>query len=228
MAPEAIRGKRGAGTKACLQAINYCKGEGQGHKVEFLFNPNKFSVSRNVQWQAGDQKGVGIPDLEFVRGEGRTLSMELFVDTYEEGLDARTFIKQLELMTQPDKRNGGNDGKPDPPKVRFHWGELSLFAAVIKSLNVTYTLFHDNGWPARATVSLTLQEVKDPLERQNPTSGGEPGRRTHRVLAGETLDLIAFKELDDARHWRHLAEINNLSDPLALKPGQHLIVTPPG
>jgi len=153
--------------------------------------------------------------------------MERLGDTYDDDLDAREFIKRLELMTQPDKRNGGNDGKPDPPKVRFQWGKLSLFAAVIKSLNVTYTLFHDNGWPARATVSLTLQEVKDPLERQNPTSGGEPGRRTHRVLAGETLDLIAFKELDDARHWRHLAEINNLSDPLALKPGQHLIVTPP-
>lgn len=218
---------RGATTKAYLEAINYCKGHGVGHRVEFLFNPNKFTISHSLRWNPGKQVGVGLPEMDFVHGEGRTLSMELFVDTYESGKDARDFIKELEVFTEPDPRNVGEDAKPDPPKIRFGWGQVKLFAAVIKSLNITYTLFHDDGRPARATVSLSLQEVKDPLGPQNPTSGGEPGRRSHLVLPGETLDLIAYHELGDARHWRHLAEINDLTNPLAIRPGQRLIVTPP-
>ena len=65
------------------------------------------------------------------------------------------------------------------------------------------------------------------LGKQNPTSGGEPGLRSHLVLPGETLDLIAYRELGSAQHWRHIAERNGIDDPWALRPGQRLLVAPP-
>jgi hypothetical protein len=203
--------------------------EGSKGKVEFMFNPSKYRVSRSISWQPGKQKGVDVPEMEFVRGEGRTLSLELFVDTYESGGNAQDFVKKLEALTEVDPANEKNDKKRRPPQVRFGWGaQPPQFKAVIKSLSVTYTLFHSDGRPARATVTVDLQEVKDALGPQNPTSGGEPGRRSHMVLPGETLDIIAYQELGDARHWRHIAEINGLDNPFAIRPGQSLVVTPVG
>ena len=40
-------------------------------------------------------------------------------------------------------------------------------------------------------------------------------------------DLIAFRELGAAHHWRHIAESNGIDDPWALRPGQRLVVGPP-
>ena len=89
-----------------------------------------------------------------------------------------------------------------------------------------YTLFHPDGRPARATVSLQLQEWPDKPEATNPTSMGSGGLRTHRVVAGETLDLIAYDELGAASRWPYIAELNNLDDPLSITPGQYLVVAP--
>src|SRR6185503_17372824 len=101
-----------------------------------------------------------------------------------------------------DDGNKKDSGKARPPRVEFHWANgPSPFPAVIKSLNVTYTMFHSDGRPARATVAVTLQEVSKIAKAQNPTSMGHAGMRSHRVVAGETLDLIAYQELGSAERW---------------------------
>ncbi len=97
---------------------------------------------------------------------------------------------------------------------------------MITGLNVNYTLFHESGKPARATVNLTLQEWPDKPPPTNPTSIGAGGMRTHRVLGAETLDTIAYQELGAASRWRYLAELNDIDNPLAIEPGQYLVVAP--
>ncbi len=53
-----------------------------------------------------------------------------------------------------------------------------------------------------------------------PASGG----RTHRVVAGETLDRIAARHYRDASQWRVIAEANGVLDPLDVRPGTLLAV----
>jgi nucleoid-associated protein YgaU len=55
---------------------------------------------------------------------------------------------------------------------------------------------------------------------------GSADIRAHRVIAGETLDLIAYNELGAAHRWKYIAELNNLDNPLAIKPGQYLVIAP--
>ena len=195
--------------------------------VPFMFNPSKFTVSRGISYQPGQQKGVDLPETEFVKGEARNTTLSLFVDEYESGGDANDFVKKLEELSRPHPANKEGANKPRPPRVKFGWGLHTILPkAVITNLSVAYTLFHPDGRPARATITVALQEVKDVKSRQNPTSGGEAGRRTHVVLPGETLDLIAYQELGDARHWRHIAEINAIDNAFAIVPGQSLVVAP--
>lgn len=200
--------------------------EPPGTTVFFMFNPSKYTVSRNIMWSPGNQKGVDVPDTDFVRGQGRTIKLELFADEYETGGTVLDFVEKLESLTLVNQANAKDGRKARPPQVLFGWGGAPKFKVVITSLNVTYTLFHPDGRPARATINLGLQEVKNVNGPQNPTSGGEPGRHTHVVLPGETLDLIAHQELGDARHWPHIAETNGVDNPFAIRPGQSLTIAP--
>jgi hypothetical protein len=199
-----------------------------GDKVSFLINPKEFSIKRQIEWKEGKQKGVDLPSAEFGSGKPRTLNLSIFADTYEKGTSVDEFVKKLEKLALVDASDSKPDKKRWPPYVRFGWGMLGpLFRAVITQFDVQYTMFFPNGVPARATITIALKEVKEEPPRQNPTSGGDGGRRSHRVLPGETLDLIAFLELGSASKWTHLAQINGIDNPFTLRPGELLVVTNP-
>lgn len=216
-------------TKAVLTALDPPNGD-----VTFQYNPTKYQVAKAIQWKAGDQKAADAPPLEFVAGAGRTVTMELIMDDYEgkdeDGKPAKTVVERVEQLnkfTLVDAGNAKDAAKARPPRVMFMWGnDYAKFKAVIKTLNVTYTLFHENGAPARATVSLTLQEWQDKPGAQNPTSMGSGDLRSHRVISGDTLDNIAYDELGSASRWKYVAELNNIDDPLSIQPGQHLVIAP--
>ena len=106
-------------------------------------------------------------------------------------------------------------------------GPERFFKGLIKSFAVKYKLFLDDGTPVRATADLTIVEVPDEPNGQNPTSAGATGLRSHTVLPGETLDLIAFRELGSARQWQHIAETNGIDDPWLLVAGSRLVIEPP-
>jgi nucleoid-associated protein YgaU len=210
--------------KAKLEALP----EDGGASVVLQFNPTKYQVQKALQWTPSKQKGANAPPLEFVQGQGRTISMEFIIDDYEQNAESVvTKVKDLTKLTLVEPSTSKDAAKARPPRVKFIWAnEHADFVAVVKSLNVTYTLFHESGKPRRATVSLSLQEWPDKPPGQNPTSMGSADIRTHRVIAGETLDMIAYNELGAAYRWKYIAELNNLDNPLAIKPGQYLVIAP--
>jgi len=111
----------------------------------------------------------------------------------------------------------------------FTWGKFSTFPAVITQVGQKFTLLLENVLPARATLSVTLQEVpkkaaKKRQQGQNPTSRAAGASRVRVVQMGDTIDLIAADELGDAGAWRRVAETNNLEDPRRLTPGQALLI----
>jgi nucleoid-associated protein YgaU len=114
-----------------------------------------------------------------------------------------------------------------PPLVKFIWGTVMSKMSYVEKVDVTYTFFRPDGTPLRAKVKLQLVEWHDKLLSlaQNPTTRSE-ARKTWVVTEGETLDWIAYQEYNDPAHWRHIAEVNNLDNPLDLHSGQILKLTP--
>lgn len=92
----------------------------------------------------------------------------------------------------------------------------------LERLDVEYERFDWTGVPVWAKVTMTLIEYTKPLPRQNPTSGGLPGRSRHLVSQGEGLVQIATSAYGTPRAWREVAEANRIDDPLRIKPGRLL------
>jgi nucleoid-associated protein YgaU len=218
-----IGGGNGAAKGGALQKAYIIALEPPAIRVEFPFNPKELRLDRAITWGTRDQGGVDAPQREYSRGEPRRFDVSIVVDEYERGGDVRLFVHQLEMLCEAHPANGRADSKPRPPYVRFGWGAMLLFLSIITKLNVHFTLFHPDGRPARASIDIGFDEVMEQLPGQNPTSAGA-ALHLHTVLPGETLDRIAYTELGDAALWRRIAEATGLDNPLAITPGQQLMI----
>lgn len=199
-----------------------------GEMVYCMVNPHEFTVTKSNQYTSGQVKGRNVPKIEFTQGGAQRLKMQLFFDTYAEGVDVRTHTQGLwDMMMISDSKKKQRSNKSEPPDVEFRWGRFS-FRAVIVNLSQKFTLFSQSGTPLRTVVDVTFQQVEDPenYPQQNPTSGAGPPLKTHIVQAGDRLDWIAHQVYGDATHWRLIADANGLSHPLRLKPGRQLVIPP--
>jgi nucleoid-associated protein YgaU len=130
-------------------------------------------------------------------------------------------------MVNPAKKDPKTK-KGQPPKVEFRWGTMWSFKAVVAQISQKFSMFLPDGTPVRATLDVTFKQVEDEglYPKQNPTSGGVPGHRSHTLKEGETLDWIAAQEYGQASHWRYIAEVNRIDNPQKLRPGTVISLPP--
>lgn len=208
-------------------------------EVVCMFNPKEYTFSKSNKWSEKTAKGKNVSHLEFGGGDPANLKLQLLFDTTEDhqiqgtgvvaGDDVRKATKGLwEMMKVSDQNKNPATKKGEPPHVQFKWGNLWSFEAVIESISQKFVLFKDDGTPLRAIVDVAFRQTKDEGQypKQNPTSGGGPNDRVRMISQGDRLSLIAFEEYGDARHWRYLADLNQIDDPLNLRPGQVIIIKP--
>lgn len=196
-------------------------------EVKVLFNPSEYSFSRQLNWSGLNVKGQNVTTIDFGGGEATTLTMQLFFDTYEERTDVRDVTDKIWKMSMIDAdTKQKKTGKGRPPLVRFVWGNLWSFKAVISSISQRFTLFLPNGMPVRAVLDVTFRQVEEASLKQNPTSGGGPPVKRRMVAPGDTLAGIAYEEYHDPTRWREIARANGLDNPMVLSPGQELEIPP--
>ncbi|MER7789724.1 peptidase M23 [Streptomyces sp. NPDC097640] len=194
----------------------------------FDFNPSQLTMSRRTTWKATPSAAVRDgSEPEFMGPEPRRLGIDVFLDSSDEP-DGNSVLKKAEaLFSCCEVTEASLAAKqPSTPWVVFQWGSFSTarFTAYVESVDATYTLFSTTGVPIRATCQVQLHEIPGSTERQNPTSGALTARRVHRLVAGDSLQSLAWREYGDATVWRVIAETNGIDDPSRLEPGSELIL----
>jgi LysM repeat protein len=207
-----------------------------GQIVPFLFNPDGFTVERNNQFTEVNIPGLPSSIFQFVKGGARTLTMDLFFDTYEEKIDVRIFTDRITgwdsgsmLSKLPGIAKGLMDIDSDlhaPPVCLFIWGAY-IFPCIIERVTKNFTMFLSEGIPVRATLNVTLKECTDVVTQIKETSKSSADRtKTWTVKEGDSLWFIAAKEYGDPALWKHIAEANKIDNPCVLKPGMELVIPP--
>lgn len=207
------------------------KNEDNGKIIHCLFNPTEYTIAKSNSWQPKPIIGKNVPKLDFTGGGSRTLTMELFLDVYEQaGASVKEYVEDLWSLAMIDEANTNTETqKSRPPLCTFIWGESKKhFKAAVTSLSIRYTLFRQNGTPCRAVANITFQEAEDlgVQKPTNPTSHSKAGYRRRAVGPSDTLAMIAFEEYGDAGRWRLIADANDLDDPMNLQAGQLLAIPP--
>jgi nucleoid-associated protein YgaU len=191
-----------------------------GDPIQVLFNPTQYSLEKSNQIAEVGIPGLGSPILQYVRGNTRTLALELFFDTYEQREDVSHYTNKIYRLL------GIESQSHVPPICRFTWGEFN-FDCVVQSVGGQFTLFLGDGTPVRATLNVSLKEYV-PVEvtvRQTPTESSDH-TKTRLTKLGDTLSGIAAVEYGDPALWRPIADANGIHNPRGLKPGSRLVIPP--
>ena len=213
-------------TKATID-VESGAGIGTGDRIQCMFNPTEFTVTKGATWTPRDVQGKGQPELRFVSSTSGSFDLRLVFDTTEAGTSVTEHTDLLLRLVEPNANLPSADAKAKrPPFVWFSWGRWKSFKAVVTNVSLNYTYFSAEGSPLRAiaTVSFTQPEEDGAWPPQNPTSHTPMPHRIHRVQRGETLDRIAWTYYSDATDWRRIAEANRISDPIRVPTGALLII----
>ncbi|MES2938108.1 MAG: peptigoglycan-binding protein LysM [Pseudomonadota bacterium] len=198
-----------------------------GTGIPVQFNPEEYTLSRDIHYAQAAVPGLSAPLLQFVNGNLQTLEMELFLDSYEEHKVANRVVNaaQSDVRELARQVTGLMDIQPSthaPPVLLFTWGSLA-FTCVLARATQRFTMFLPNGTPVRARLQVTFNEYRNiDLEAKEVKRETSDYSKRHVVVQGETLSSIAGAEYGDPRLWRVIAVANKLQRARRLPVGSRL------
>ncbi|MFD4669921.1 LysM peptidoglycan-binding domain-containing protein [Lentzea sp. NPDC058450] len=195
-----------------------------GERLAVMYNPEEYRVEQRNEFAEIPIPGLGASPVQYVRGQARVLSMDLFLDTYEAATDVRRHTQRIVALLAP------LPGTHAPPVLVFVMGSFGL-TCVLSEADQRFAMFLPDGTPVRARISVRFTEfVRVDLNvRQGffvgaPTVNNLLDARVHVIAEGDTLAKLAARHLGDPRRWREIADANDITDPLGLRPGQRLVL----
>jgi nucleoid-associated protein YgaU len=190
--------------------------------IPVMFNPPEYTIAKGAQFAEIAIPGIDAPVIQFIRGQTRTLSLELFFDGTRIG-SGFGLAGDVRLLVDPVAQLGRiQPNTHAPPRIQFIWGLGLSFRGVVDNVQQKFTLFSPAGIPVRATVTLSIKEYKTLEEQLKDLNLQSSDHTKSRIIKrGDTLSRLAFEEYGDATQWRYIADANldTIPDPRRLEPG---------
>ncbi len=213
-------------------------------KITVLYNPQTFTVARNVSYSQYNFLGSNGPLVQFQAGMGEVLYFELFFDSLSAGsevggsaIDRTLFAANSVLPSKTNKIDVWEYTKQvydlmevepsvhRPPRVKVEWASLQ-FTGYLASCQQHFIKFDENGQPVRAklicqfieSLDINVMQANSPRESPDTT-------KYHRIKQGDSLWAMSDKEYGECGQWRVIAEANGLINPRLLRSGD-LIALP--
>jgi Contractile injection system tube protein/LysM domain len=206
----------------------------RGAPFNARFNPERYTVTKGVQFAEIGIPGLDSPVLQFVRGQNEKVTMDLFFDTTDHGVneadvkDVRDLTVKLYALTQVNPETHA------PLRVQLSWGMAGPLTSynmnqrpwlVVESVSQEYMLFNPTGIPVRAKVTTSFREAwKVETQLVNTPRHSSDRTKVRTVKRGETITHVAGAEYQDPRSWRAIADANELENPRFLEPGSIVVV----
>ncbi len=189
-----------------------------------MFNPNTYTQKYDVDYEARQGPGDTASPLIFGKIKPLEYTFDFLFDgtgTAADKVEVREIIQHFLSLTVE------HDGEIHRTKyLKLSWGSL-LSKCVLKSTEVTYTLFKPNGHPLRAKVKAHfIENIEDRLRAAKERKSSPDLTHVHAVKAGEHLSLLAHRYYGDASRYLQVARFNNLKSYRRLEPGQRLAFPP--
>jgi Contractile injection system tube protein len=197
--------------------------------VAVLFNPEEYTLSKDINYAQAAVPGLSAPILQFVNGNLQTLDMELFLDTYEEHregnkVSAKKFQDVRELTRKVTDLMNIMPQTHAPPVLLFTWASLSM-TCVLSKVSQKFVMFLPDGTPVRARLTVGFSEYRNvDLEAKEIKRETADFTKRYVVGEGETLSGIAGRLYGNPRLWRPLALVNGILTPRDLPVGLALRV----
>ena len=189
-----------------------------------MFNPNTYTQKYEVEYEERQGQGDTSSPQVFGNIKPQEYTFEFIFDgtgAAAEAVEVQQVVDDFLTVT------GKHDGEIHRPLyLKLTWGSL-VSKCVLKSAEVTYTLFKPDGYPLRAKVKATFAEnVEDTLRVAEERKSSPDLTHVHTVGRGDHLSLLAQRYYGDPRYYLQVAAFNELTNYRRLEVGQELLFPP--
>lgn len=170
----------------------------------FLYNPSSLEFSRSAKYSESQTLSSRASDLQYGYSSGKTLSIsEIVLDSWLQGKTIQPLLDGIEKLLECDI----NKKQYSPPILAFVFGSRRFSPCVLSNVKWVET-----GWlggaPARATMSLTLLEVPEPMTKEAASakiratlSKVAQTRSQQGQPRMELTDRLSFDVVNKAKAW---------------------------
>ncbi len=212
--------------KLTIQAYSSIKFSESEKVGEFpvMFNPSTYSQKFEIEYNEDQAQGTSGSSQSFGKMKPQEYSFEFLFDgtgTAAPLIDVATVIEEFLTLTF---RFDGELHRPYYLKI--FWGQL-VTRCIMKSANVTYTLFDPDGFALRAKVAATFSEISDDELRASDEGRSSPDLTHYREVSdGDTLPLMCYRIYGDMIHYLWVARYNNIENFRKLTTGTRIAFPP--
>ena len=191
----------------------------------FMFNPSSYNLKYEVEYDSSQGIGTSASPLKFKKIKPQELKLDFILDgTGTASDEGKSVDQQLNDFLKVAHEYKGDEHKPRYLKVI--WGSL-LFKCVMKSADVSHSLFKPDGTLLRVKVSAIFAGfAEDNLRAAKENSQSPDLTHIRLVNKGDYLPLLADQIYSDPSYYLEVARVNNLKNFRKLKSGTTLLFPP--
>lgn len=204
---------------------------GEGVPFEVMFNPESYSLTYQNKYDKKQGINTSGAELSYAYSFPQKLKIKIIIDG--------TGVNELGAVGPPSRDKVNKDIKKfleltydmdgDIHQPRFlilSWGELN-FKCRLSSVQVSYSLFNNSGFPLRAELDSEFEADKKISERLKEENKSSPDLTHNRMVKiGDQLPLMCEAIYGSDKYYLKVAKINGLRNFRDLKPGQELFFPP--
>lgn len=213
---------------------------GSTETIDLYYTPEQHPIQGGVGgWQEVTHARAATT-IEWVGRPLHRLVMDCFFDQVRKGGNVEQQLATLHRWGLPANPS---DPMSEPPRITLNFGRSQQLEWVIEDIDYRAEERDGNGHRVQALVRVSLLEYRrartafTPLEEAQqqaaastdgstaqPYYGRQEPTRSYTVRSGDTLSLIAARELGDMSRWQEIATLNDLEDPDLITVGQTLLL----
>lgn len=179
-------------------------------RFKMMFNPAGYAQKYEVNYADNQAQGNTASAQAYSRTKPLDYTFEFVIDGTGTAADVKDV--KTEIDTFLDNCIHANGEIHRPHYLKLLWGSLEA-RVVLKSADITYNLFDNNGHPLRAKISAQFTENIPDDRRVRQDRQSSPDRTHYRLVDGSTkLPIMAFKEYRDQRFYLSIARANKLNN----------------
>jgi hypothetical protein len=225
--PEEVKGTMMNGlVKMTIKTFKDPDHKDAGTPKEFvvMFNPNTYTSKYEVEYKAAPAKGKTKDELSYGSIKPRDLTFEFIIDGSGVAADKVTVTDKIgEFLTACVEANSDTHR---PFFLQLIWGKLDT-KVILKSADITYSLFDTNGFPIRAKINAVFTENITPTLRVKEEKQNSPDLTHYRkVQEHSKLPIMVENEYRSHLYYLSVARANGLNNFRRLTQGTQIVMPP--
>lgn len=191
-------------------------------------NPEQWAQKFQVKYDAKVAPGGQGVEEKFMSSGPEELKLDFLFDGTDTIYGYTHLGKSVPQQIQEFKEIVYNlSGEIHQPRFLKVMGLGVSFPCILTDLQLTYTLFKQDGTPLRAKASATFLNFKE-VNRRVAEEGKNSPDLTHirQVKEGDTLPLMVFNIYKKPKYYLEVAKVNGLTNFRKLATGQDIIFPP--